>query len=79
MDVMRWRPPSETNKLTQRQVALQLCGWSLKEDELNAVIRVWEKEGRWSRAACWLVFTKQFGKAVLALPGERTRGECGTG
>lgn len=33
-----WRPVVSTVKLVQRQVAMKLCGWSLKEDELSAAI-----------------------------------------
>jgi hypothetical protein len=30
-------------------------------------IRSWEREGKHSRAACWLVFTRQFSKAIELL------------
>lgn len=63
-DRSSWKPTVATAKLVQRQIALQLCGWSLREDELKAAIKKWEKEGKFSRAACWLVFTKQYSKAV---------------
>ncbi|KAF8893606.1 hypothetical protein BD779DRAFT_1609907 [Infundibulicybe gibba] len=59
-----WRPTILTSKPNQRQVALQLCGWSLKEGEFADVVKRWEKDGRQSRAACWLVFTRQYTKAV---------------
>jgi hypothetical protein len=62
-----WKPPVPTTKLMQRQIALQLCGWDLKEDELKTAIRNWERRGQLSRAACWLVFTKQHGKAMELL------------
>ena len=32
-----WKP-ANTTKLVQRRVAMKLCGWSLKEDELGAAI-----------------------------------------
>ncbi|KAF7331667.1 zinc-ribbon-16 domain-containing protein [Mycena kentingensis (nom. inval.)] len=51
----------------QRQVALQLCGWSLKEEDLWANIKKWEKEGSHSRAACWLVFAQKYSEAVQVL------------
>jgi WD repeat-containing protein mio len=35
-----WRPATPTSKLAQRQFALQLCGWSLREEELNNAIRM---------------------------------------
>jgi WD repeat-containing protein mio len=63
-EALMWRPTVPTNKVVQRSVALQLCGWSLKEEELNDAIKRWEKEGKHSRAACWLVFTGQYNKAV---------------
>ena len=34
-----WKPAANTTKLVQRRVAMKLCGWSLKEDELGAAIR----------------------------------------
>lgn len=36
-----WKPAVSTLKLVQRQVAMKLCGWSLKEDELSAAILRW--------------------------------------
>ncbi|EMD33754.1 hypothetical protein CERSUDRAFT_160035, partial [Gelatoporia subvermispora B] len=62
-----WRPLVATNRLPQRQLALQLCGWSLAEDDLAHAIRRWEKEERFSQAACWLVFTGQHKAAVELL------------
>jgi len=64
-----WKPalPMATAKLTQRQLCLQLCGWSLKDEELKASVRRWDKEGKVSKAACWLVFTKQYSKAMEIL------------
>ncbi|KAF8167441.1 hypothetical protein B0H34DRAFT_645099 [Crassisporium funariophilum] len=63
-DRSTWKPTVPTNKLAQRQIALQVCGWSLREEELAAAVKRWEKEGKLSRAACWLVFTRQYSKAV---------------
>lgn len=66
-DRSSWKPTVHTSKLTQRQIGLQVIGWSLREDELAAAIKRWQKEGRFARAACWLVFTKQYSKAVELL------------
>ena len=38
-DRSSWKPTVATAKLVQRQIALQLCGWSLREDELKAAIK----------------------------------------
>jgi len=43
---------------------LQVCGWSVREEEISASVKRWENEGHLSHAACWLVFTRQYGKAV---------------
>ncbi|KAK7693790.1 hypothetical protein QCA50_003362 [Cerrena zonata] len=59
-----WQPTVFTNKLAQRQLALYLCGWSLAEDDLALAIKRWEKEHKYSQAACWLVFTKQYKAAI---------------
>ncbi|KAG2154425.1 uncharacterized protein EDB93DRAFT_1223264 [Suillus bovinus] len=63
-----WKPPvRSTEKLEQRQFALHLCGWGIGEEEMNREIRRWEKEGQQPRAACWLVFTRQYQKALELL------------
>ncbi|KAI0949126.1 hypothetical protein AcW1_008824 [Taiwanofungus camphoratus] len=62
-----WRPAVATAKLAQRRLALQLCGWSLGEDDLAHMIKRWEKEKKHSQAACWLVFTGQYKRAVDVL------------
>ncbi|OBZ70568.1 hypothetical protein A0H81_09441 [Grifola frondosa] len=51
-----WRPSVATARLAQRQFALQLCGWSLAEDDLAVAIKRWERENSHSQAACWLIF-----------------------
>ncbi|KAJ3501958.1 hypothetical protein NLJ89_g9102 [Agrocybe chaxingu] len=66
-DRSSWKPTVPTTKLVQRQIALQICGWSLREDELAAAVKRWEKDDQLSRAACWLVFTRQYSKAVELL------------
>lgn len=82
IDRWSWKSPVPTSKLVARQVALQICGWSLREEEIGASIKRlvflsyflevhlstymhrWEKDGKLSKAACWLVFIGQYGKAA---------------
>ncbi|OAX34866.1 hypothetical protein K503DRAFT_785458 [Rhizopogon vinicolor AM-OR11-026] len=56
--------PLTRMRLEQRRFALHLCEWGIGEDVLNHAIRRWEKEGHLSRAACWLVFTRQNKRAL---------------
>ncbi|KIK80016.1 hypothetical protein PAXRUDRAFT_833780 [Paxillus rubicundulus Ve08.2h10] len=62
-----WSPVLRTNKLAQRELALRLCGWYLRDDDLSNAIKKWERDGQQSRAACWLVFTRQYTKALELL------------
>ena len=66
-DIESWKPYVATQKARQRQVALLLCGWSVNGDELMGAIRRWEKEGSFPRAACWLVFMKEYDMAIELL------------
>ena len=38
-DHSSWKPTVPTDKLMQRQIALQVCGWSVREEELSAVVK----------------------------------------
>jgi WD repeat-containing protein mio len=60
-------PESRTGRAAHRQVGLMMCGWSLREDEMNDAVKKWEKEGSYSRAACWLVFKRQHSRAIELL------------
>jgi hypothetical protein len=80
LDSADWKPTIPTAKLIQRRFALQLCGWSLKNEDISAVINKydlsfallhelnsafrWDKDGRQSQAACWLVFLGKHNKAI---------------
>ncbi|TFK53760.1 hypothetical protein OE88DRAFT_1656037 [Heliocybe sulcata] len=61
------RATVQTGKTEQRELALQLCGWQVAPDDFANEIRRWEKEGKHSKAACWLVFTGQYSKALEVL------------
>ncbi|KAL0954758.1 hypothetical protein HGRIS_003708 [Hohenbuehelia grisea] len=63
----QWKPTITTGKQLQRQLALELCGWSWKEEDFDASIKRWESDENYSRAACWLVFSRQYSKAVEVL------------
>lgn len=66
-DRSTWKPGVATSKLGQRQLALDLCGWSLAEEDLATAVKRWEKDNKHSQAACWLVFTKNHRAAVELL------------
>ena len=38
-DHSSWKPTVSTDKLVQRQIALQVCGWSVREEELSAAVK----------------------------------------
>ncbi|KAF9809376.1 hypothetical protein IEO21_07417 [Rhodonia placenta] len=67
IDPGSWKPAGTTARLSQRQLALKLCGWSLAENDLKNALKRWEKEHRYSQAACWLVFTDQPKRGVELL------------
>lgn len=38
IDKSQWKPMVHTGKATQRQVALWVCGWGVREDDLNRAV-----------------------------------------
>lgn len=38
-DHSSWKPTVPTDKLLQRQIALQVCGWSVRGEELSAAVK----------------------------------------
>ena len=38
-DHSSWKPTVPTEKLVQRQIALQVCGWSMREEEISASVK----------------------------------------
>jgi hypothetical protein len=38
-DHSSWKPHVPTDKLLQRQIALQVCGWSVREEEISASVK----------------------------------------
>ncbi|KAG6840528.1 hypothetical protein C0991_006166 [Blastosporella zonata] len=71
-----WKPSILTSKALHRQVALQLIGWSFREDDFTKVLQGWEAEGEVSKVACWLVFTKQHSKAISLLMKSSDESHC---
>ncbi|OSC97421.1 hypothetical protein PYCCODRAFT_1419471 [Trametes coccinea BRFM310] len=65
--ITTWKPSVSTARLGQRRFALQLCGWSLAQEDLARAIKRWEKDNKHSQAACWLVFTEQNKQAIDVL------------
>ncbi|THH10667.1 hypothetical protein EW145_g1164 [Phellinidium pouzarii] len=59
-DKSAWKSTVHTEKSQQRRLALALCDWKVGEEEFSR----WEKEGKHSQAACWLLFTNQGGRAI---------------
>ncbi|KAF8644812.1 hypothetical protein AX16_008269 [Volvariella volvacea WC 439] len=67
LDKGQWKPMVGTARALQRQVGLWVCGWWFGEEEFGKMVERWEAEGSYSRAACWLVFTRRYSEAVKLL------------
>ncbi|KAI5123084.1 hypothetical protein M0805_000518 [Coniferiporia weirii] len=63
LDKSVWKSTVHTDKNQQRRLALALCDWRVGEEEFTR----WEREGKHSQAACWLLFTNQGGRAIEML------------
>ncbi|KAG8834476.1 hypothetical protein FRC17_008532 [Serendipita sp. 399] len=56
-------PPS-SQKTAQRRLGLSLVGWNISDEEMNLLIREWEKERSSGRAACWAVFMGRLERGI---------------
>ncbi|EJD02917.1 WD40 repeat-like protein [Fomitiporia mediterranea MF3/22] len=63
LDRTMWKPTVHTDKSQQRRLSLALCDWKVGEEEFSR----WEREGKHSQAACWLLFTNQGARAIELL------------
>ncbi|EIW83392.1 hypothetical protein CONPUDRAFT_71947 [Coniophora puteana RWD-64-598 SS2] len=61
-----WKPMARTEMLARRRLALKLSGWD-EAGSVGELVEIWQGEGQWSRAACWLLFMQQHDKALSAL------------
>ena len=71
-DKTSWKPTVHTEKPQQRKLALALCDWRVDADEISR----WEREGKYSQAACWLLFTNQGGRAIDVLLNSQSELDC---
>lgn len=79
-DKFAFKSSVHTDKIQRRKLALALCNWKAGDEEIARSVRPcillrithrranrWEREGRYSQAACWLLFTNQGGRAIELL------------
>ncbi|VDB83247.1 unnamed protein product [Peniophora sp. CBMAI 1063] len=65
-----WRPAkimTSPAHLVSRRAGLDMLGWSLDPDDVEAALRRWEADGQISRAATWLVFGGRYERAIEML------------
>ncbi|RIA86881.1 hypothetical protein C1645_778580 [Glomus cerebriforme] len=58
---------ASTSKLSQRKLALTICGWGFGKKELEETLQKMEREGSYEKAAGWALFHGKPERAIAAL------------